>query len=116
MFGTLYRFELKKLVARPYVLLLLLGMVGVTLFLNIKPLLAQQQVAYVEEDGTLVFDTVSRYEAIQLERRYSREDAGIQLDNATALAMRERSEHYIEVSDAPLTFVLLNDFLVEDAI
>ena len=56
------------------------------------------------------------YEAIQLERRFSREDAGIQLDNATALAMRERSEHYIEVSDAPLTFVLLNDFLVEDAI
>ena len=116
MFGTLYRFELKKLVARPYVLLLLLVMVGVTLFLNIKPLLAQQEVAYVEEDGTLVFDTVSRYEAIQLERRFAREDAGIQLDNETALDMRERNEYYQEVSDSPLTFLLLNDFLVEDAI
>lgn len=116
MFGTLYRFELKKILARPYVIVLLFLMVGVTLFLNLSPLQEQEDVVYLEEDGSLVFDTVSRYEAVQLERRFSREDAGIQLDNATALAMRERSEHYIEVSDAPLTFVLLNDFLVEDAI
>ena len=116
MFGTLYRFELKKILARPYVIVLLFLMVGVTLFLNLSPLQEQEDVVYLEEDGSLVFDTVSRYEAVQLERRFSREDAGIRLDNATALAMRERSEHYIEVSDAPLTFVLLNDFLVEDAI
>ena len=116
MFGTLYRFELKKILARPYVIVLLILMVGVTLFLNLSPLQEQEDVVYLEEDGSLVFDTVSRYEAVQLERRFSREDAGIRLDNATALAMRERSEHYIEGSDAPLTFVLLNDFLVEDAI
>ena len=52
MFGTLYRYELKKILTRPYILLLLLAMVGVTIFLNVKPLLAQEEVAYAEEDGS----------------------------------------------------------------
>ena len=115
MFGTLYRYELKKILTRPYVLLLLVLMVGVTLFLNVKPLLAQEEVAYVEEDGTLVFDTVSRYEAIQLERRFSQEDAGCLLDNEAALEMRELNRSYQESATVP-TFILLNRFLVQDGI
>lgn len=115
MFGTLYRFELKKLVTRPYVLLLLLVMVGVTGFLNVKPLLVQEEVAYVEEDGTLVFDTVSRYEAVQLERRFSQEDAGTLLDNEAAMEMRELNRSYQETAAIP-TFILLNRFLVQDGI
>lgn len=115
MFGTLYRYELKKILTRPYVLLLLVLMVGVTLFLNVKPLLAQEEVAYAEEDGTLVFDTVSRYEAIQLERRFSKEDAGCLLDNEAALEMRELNLSYQESATVP-TFILLNRFLVQDGI
>lgn len=115
MFGTLYRYELKKILTRPYVLLLLVLMVGITLFLNVKPLLAQEDVVYAEEDGTLVFDTVSRYEAIQLERRFSKEDAGCQLDNEAALEMRELNRSYQESATVP-TFILLNRFLVQDAI
>ncbi len=115
MFGTLYRYELKKILTRPYVLLLLVLMVGVTLFLNVKPLLAQEEVAYAEEDGTLVFDTVSRYEAIQLERRFSQEDAGCLLDNEAALEMRELNRSYQESATVP-TFILLNRFLVQDGI
>lgn len=115
MFGTLYRYELKKILTRPYVLLLLVLMVGVTLFLNAKPLLAQEEVAYAEEDGTLVFDTVSRYEAIQLERRFSQEDAGCLLDNEAALEMRELNRSYQESATVP-TFILLNRFLVQDGI
>ena len=115
MFGTLYRYELKKIMTRPYVLLLLVLMLGVTLFLNVKPLLAQEEVAYAEEDGTLVFDTVSRYEAIQLERRFSQEDAGCLLDNEAALEMRELNRSYQESATVP-TFILLNRFLVQDAI
>lgn len=115
MFGTLYRYELKKILTRPYVLLLLVLMVGVTLFLNVKPLLAQEEVAYAEEDGTLVFDTVSRYEAIQLERRFSQEDAGCLLDNEAALEMRELNRSYQESATVP-TFLLLNRFLVQDGI
>ena len=115
MFGTLYRYELKKILTRPYVLLLLVLMVGVTLFLNVKPLLAQEEVAYAEEDGTLVFDTVSRYEAIQLERRFSQEDAGCLLDNEAALEMRELNRSYQESAAVP-TFILLNRFLVQDGI
>lgn len=115
MFGTLYRYELKKILTRPYVLLLLVLMLGVTIFLNVKPLLAQEDVAYAEEDGTLVFDTVSRYEAIQLERRFSQEDAGCLLDNEAALEMRELNRSYQESATVP-TFLLLNDFLVDDAI
>lgn len=115
MFGTLYRYELKKILTRPYVLLLLVLMVGVTLFLNVKPLLAQEEVAYAEEDGTLVFDTVSRYEAIQLERRFSQEDAGCLLDNEVALEMRELNRSYQESATVP-TFILLNRFLVQDGI
>ena len=115
MFGTLYRYELKKILTRPYVLLLLVLMVGVTLFLNVKPLLAQEEVAYAEEDGTLVFDTVSRYEAIQLELRFSQEDAGCLLDNEAALEMRELNRSYQESATVP-TFILLNRFLVQDGI
>ena len=115
MFGTLYRYELKKILTRPYILLLLVLMVGVTLFLNVKPLLAQEEVAYAEEDGTLVFDTVSRYEAIQLERRFSQEDAGCLLDNEAALEMRELNRSYQESATVP-TFILLNRFLVQDGI
>lgn len=115
MFGTLYRYELKKILTRPYILLLLVLMVGVTLFLNVKPLLAQEEVAYAEEDGTLVFDTVSRYEAIQLERRFSKEDAGCLLDNEAALEMRELNLSYQESATVP-TFILLNRFLVQDGI
>ena len=90
-------------------------MVGVTIFLNVKPLLAQEEVAYAEEDGTLVFDTVSRYEAIQLERRFSKEDAGCLLDNEAALEMRELNLSYQESATVP-TFILLNRFLVQDGI
>lgn len=115
MFGTLYRYELKKIMTRPYVLLLLVLMLGVTIFLNVKPLLAQEEVAYAEEDGTLVFDTVSRYEAIQLERRFSKEDAGCLLDNEAALEMRELNRSYQESATVP-TFILLNRFLVQDGI
>lgn len=115
MFGTLYRYELKKILTRPYVLLLLVLMLGGTIFLNVKPLLAQEEVAYAEEDGTLVFDTVSRYEAIQLERRFSKEDAGCLLDNEAALEMRELNLSYQESATVP-TFILLNRFLVQDAI
>lgn len=115
MFGTLYRYELKKILTRPYILLLLVLMFGVTLFLNVKPLLAQEEVAYAEEDGTLVFDTVSRYEAIQLERRFSQEDAGCLLDNEAALEMRELNRSYQESATVP-TFILLNRFLVQDGI
>lgn len=115
MFGTLYRYELKKILTRPYVLLLLVLMVGVTLFLNVKPLLAQEEVAYAEEDGTLVFVTVSRYEAIQLERRFSQEDTGCLLDNEAALEMRELNRSYQESATVP-TFILLNRFLVQDGI
>lgn len=115
MFGTLYRYELKKILTRPYVLLLLVLMLGVTLFLNVKPLLAQEEVAYAEEDGTLVFDTVSRYEAIQLERRFSQEDTGCLLDNEAALEMRELNLSYQESATVP-TFILLNRFLVQDGI
>lgn len=115
MFGTLYRYELKKILTRPYVLLFLVLMLGVTIFLNVKPLLAQEEVAYAEEDGTLVFDTVSRYEAIQLERRFSQEDAGCLLDNEAALEMRELNRSYQESATVP-TFLLLNRFLVQDGI
>ena len=115
MFGTLYRYELKKILTRPYILLLLVLMFGVTIFLNVKPLLAQEEVAYAEEDGTLVFDTVSRYEAIQLERRFSQEDTGCLLDNEAALEMRELNRSYQESATVP-TFLLLNRFLVQDGI
>lgn len=114
MFGTLYRFELKKILERPYVLLLLIVMVGVTVFLNVRPLWEQEEVAYVEEDGTFVYETVSRYDAIQLERRFSQEDTGALLDNEAALEMREMNEYYRKAGFRAPTFVLLNRFLVYD--
>jgi len=114
MFGTLYRFEVKKILSRPYVLLLLVLMVGITICLNVRGLWVQEEVAYVEEDGTFVYETVSRYEAIQLERRFSQEDTGALLDNEAALEMREMNEYYRKAGFRAPTFVLLNRFLVYD--
>ena len=117
-FGALYRFELNKILRKPYVPLLLVLMIAATVFLNVWPLLGEEHVIYVDEGGNLTFDTVSRYEAIQLERRFAQEDAGTQLDNEAAEAMREMNFYYqkIEDSDDPPTFLLLNHGLVSDGL
>lgn len=116
MFGSLYRYELKKIFLRPYVPVLLVLIIAVTLFLNLRPLWDQDDVIYVE-NGELVFDTVSRYEAIQLERRFSQEDTGTLLDNEAADSARDMNRYYqrVEDPDDPPTFIMLNHFLVTDS-
>lgn len=116
MFGSLYRYELKKIFLRPYVPVLLVLILAVTLFLNLSPLWKPYDVIYVE-NGELVFDTVSRYEAIQLERRFSQEDTGTLLDNEAADAARDMNRYYqkVEDPDNPPTFIMLNRFLVTDS-
>lgn len=93
MFGSLYRYELKKIFLRPYVPVLLVLILAVTLFLNLSPLWEPDDVIYVE-NGELVFDTVSRYEAIQLERRFSQEDTGTLLDNQASDSVRDMNRYY----------------------
>lgn len=116
MFGSLYRYELKKIFLRPYVPVLLVLILAVTLFLNLSPLWEPEDVIYVE-NGELVFDTVSRYEAIQLERRFAQEDTGTLLDNEAADAARDMNRYYQKVADPddPPTFIMLNRFLVTDS-
>ena len=48
MFGSLYRYELKKIFLRPYVPVLLVLILAVTLFLNLSPLWEPDDVIYVE--------------------------------------------------------------------
>lgn len=116
MFGSLYRYELKKIFLRPYVPVLLVLIIAVTLFLNLSPLWEPDDVIYVE-NGELVFDTVSRYEAIQLERRFSHEDTGTLLDNQASDSVRDMNRYYqkVEDPDNPATFIMLNHFLVTDS-
>ena len=116
MFGSLYRYELKKIFLRPYVPVLLVLILAVTLFLNLSPLWEPDDVIYVE-NGELVFDTVSRYEAIQLERRFSQEDTGTLLDNLASDSVRDMNCYYQKVADPndPPTFIMLNHFLVTDS-
>lgn len=114
-FFTLYRFEIKKLFQKPYVPALLALSIALTLFLNVRPLLGEQTVAYVDEQQQFHFEAVSNYEAIQLERRFAREDAGKPLDNEAAWTMQEMNRRYQEIYNqyAPdLTCVLLNHSLV----
>lgn len=114
-FFTLYRFEIKKIFQKPYVPALLALSIALTLFLNVRPLLGEQTVAYVDEQQQFHFEAVSNYEAIQLERRFAREDAGKPLDNEAAWAMQEMNRRYQEIYNqyAPdLTCVLLNHSLV----
>lgn len=117
-FFTLYRFEIKKIFQKPYVPALLALSIALTLFLNVRPLLGEQTVAYVDEQQQFHFEAVSNYEAIQLERRFAREDAGKLLDNEAAWTMQEMNDHYQEIynqyTTAP-TCVLLNHYLVFDA-
>ena len=115
MLFTLYRFELKKLFQKPYVPVLLALCVAATVFLNLRPLLSYEEVAYVDEQQRFHYETVSCYEAIQLERSFAREDAGTRLDNEAAWAMWEMNDQYQEIYNqyAPgLTCVLLNHSLV----
>lgn len=116
MFGSLYRYELKKIFLRPYLPVLLVLILAVTLFLNLSPLWEPDDVIYVE-NGELVFDTVSRYEAIQLERRFSQEDTGTLLDNQASDSVRDMNRYYQKVADPndPPTFIMLNHFLVTDS-
>lgn len=114
-FFTLYRFEIKKIFQKPYVPALLALSTALTLFLNVRPLLGEQTVAYVDEQQQFHFETVSNYEAIQLERRFAREDAGKPLDNEAVWTMQEMNRRYQEIYNqyAPdLTCVLLNHSLV----
>ena len=114
-FFTLYRFEIKKIFQKPYVPALLALSIALTLFLNVRPLLGEQTVAYVDEQQQFHFEAVSNYEAIQLERRFAREDAGKLLDNEAAGTMQEMNRRYQEIYNqyAPdLTCVLLNHSLV----
>ena len=114
-FFTLYRFELKKLFQKPYVPALLALWIVSTILLNVRPLLEEQTVAYVDEQQQFHFEAVSNYEAIQLERRFAREDAGKLLDNEAAWTMQEMNRRYQEIYNqyAPdLTCVLLNHSLV----
>lgn len=117
-FGTLYRFELSNMFRRPYVPLLLVLMIAATVFLNVWPLMQQEHVVYVDEGGSLIFDTVSHYEAIQLERRFAQEDTGTKLDNEAIETMREMTFYYqkVEDPDDPPTFLLLNHNLVSDGL
>lgn len=114
-FFTLYRFEIKKIFQKPYVPALLALSIALTLFLNVRPLLGEQTVAYVDEQQQFHFEAVINYEAIQLERRFAREDAGKLLDNEAAWTMQEMNRRYQEIYNqyAPdLTCVLLNHSLV----
>ena len=114
-FFTLYRFEIKKIFQKPYVPALLALCIALTVFLNVRPLLGEQTVAYVDEQQQFHFEAVSNYEAIQLERRFAREDAGKPLDNEAVWTMQEMNRRYQEIYNqyAPdLTCVLLNHSLV----
>ena len=114
-FFTLYRFEIKKIFQKPYVPALLALSIALTLFLNVRPLLGEQTVAYVDEQQQFHFEAVSNYEAIQLERCFAREDAGKPLDNEEVWTMQEMNRRYQEIYNqyAPdLTCVLLNHSLV----
>lgn len=114
-FFTLYRFEIKKIFQKPYVPALLALCIVSTIFLNVRPLLGEQTVAYVDEQQQFHFEAVSNYEAIQLERRFAREDAGKPLDNEAVWTMQEMNRRYQEIYNqyAPdLTCVLLNHSLV----
>ena len=114
-FFTLYRFEIKKIFQKPYVPALLALSTALTLFLNVRPLLGEQTVAYVDEQQQFHFETITKYEAFQLERRFAREDAGKPLDNEAVWTMQEMNRRYQEIYNqyAPdLTCVLLNHSLV----
>ena len=52
-FFTLYRFEIKKIFQKPYVPALLALCIALTVFLNVRPLLGEQTVAYVDDMGQI---------------------------------------------------------------
>ncbi|MCD8354270.1 MAG: hypothetical protein LUC47_08175 [Clostridiales bacterium] len=79
--GTLYRFEWKKLWGRRSARVLSLLLLAAVLVLNLAPLVGQTQVHYLDENGTLVEETVSKLTAARMERAYAMDYSGQPLDD-----------------------------------
>lgn len=120
IFATLYRFELKKILQKKYILALLTLMIAATAFLNLRPLFGYQDVAYLDENNEFVFENVSYYQAIQLDRRFAEEYSGQLLDNDIACYMRDTDAQYQEIYStfaAPeMSCILRNHYLVFESL
>ncbi len=79
--GTLYRYEWKKLWGRRSAQVLSLLLLAAVLLLNLAPLVGRIQVRYLDEDGTVVEETVSKLTAARLERSFAMEYSGQPLDD-----------------------------------
>ena len=117
IFGTIYRYELKKIFQKKYLLFALLLMIAVAVFLNVYPLFGYQDAAYLDSEKGFVFERMSRYQAIQLERRFAEDFSGQLLDNEAAVSARNESAQYQERYSAfepERNCVLLNHHLSYD--
>lgn len=123
-FGTIYKFELKKILQKRYILVLLALMLFITLFFNLKPLFESRNIAYLDETGELILETVSNLRAAQIERRFAKEWSGQILDNQMIVDMREMDAKYQEEYqkkcremkysefDSDTDCILLNNYLI----
>lgn len=118
-FGTIYRFEMKKIFQKKYVPVLLVLMTAAAVFLNLRPLFGEQAVSYLDENNEFVYETVSNYEAARLERKFAEQYSGKPLDNAAAVLSRDANLKYQEEYskyDPVMSCILLNNSLINYSI
>ena len=93
-FFQLCRFEQKKLLQKSYICVILLIMVAVTLFLNVRPLLEKYKVAYLDDNDQVVMEEISYYQEVQLERKFAEPYNGKLLTNEMVDEARELNTAY----------------------
>lgn len=117
-FFQLCRFEQKKLLQKGYVRIILLVMVAVTLFLNVRPLLEKHQVAYLDDNDQVVMEELSYYQEVQLERKFAEPYNGKLLTDEMIEEARElNAAHRSETSIAEDGYIpLMNVRLIHRSV
>lgn len=95
-FLELCYYEQKKLFQSNATRRALLGIVAITIFLNLHPLTQRNQVAYLDENGQIVVEEMSYYREVQLERKFARQYNRCALTNEIAHPARELDIKYQE--------------------
>lgn len=114
--GSLYRMELRRLWSKRYVRILFALMLGLAVYLNVRNYAGETGVLYLDESEELVYETMSIYDRIQLERQFAAEYSGQIMDDALLNLTREKYrkvyEEFLSAHQLDCSVILLHEYLV----
>lgn len=113
---SLYLTELHKIFGKRYVQILFVLTLAAAIYLNVTPYLRDTKVLYLNEREELVYETMTYYRQIQLERQFAAEYSGQVMDEELLDAARESYKNLYEAIEGTgrtdCSGVLLHEFLI----